>query len=1587
MKEESEEKTVTPEAEGHGALSPDQETGRKKKRTVLGRVLAWLGGIIGGIFLLLVLVTVLLYIPAVQTYIVNLTLSRMEATLGMNIHAGRVDIRFPAKIRINDVIGLDQKGDTLAVVGSLTASLSLLPILQGSDLPIGGIGLEGAKLDYGFPNDSLFIKGHISEVKGDFFSYKITDQVMSLSNISLKDGDVSVVVLVDTVPKPDTGEKSKLVIFIDDAKIENVRGRFSTSPDSLIVDAYILDADIKSGEVNIANQYYQAGHLGLKGLVRKAGPAIDFLPLPWRVEADGDEVRYGGAEDVHGRINHLVYELGDGWAVTDASFSVDKDKDHLVAKDLDVSLIGSRLRGDADIPFDKWIPAKKGNASFDLSGHILAKELERFVGNVEGYPSEPIDVTLKGVGSIDGEVKAAASVRHENLIDLTIDGKVVSLFDSIGRRISGRYDLRTKAGTMDAIRRFLDAQSGKPGKYSWNVPGGMELKGDVSLGGDKVRADFLLDAVRGGVGGKGEYGLKSEAYTADLNFRNLDLEQFMPGDTLGIITGSLKTNGRGTDFFAKSTKSDFLLKFDSLLYKDQIFRDVRLEGALAENHLVAAVDADHEALRMNTLVNALLLKDNTDISVTLEVDTVVPSKLGLKSDVIRGAHFRLMSDLRTDFKERYDFTGRVEDFLVQTDKALISPTDTYITADTDTEKVTAEIKSGDLLLSLDAQNGLKDFTKRLGKVAEVVSKSLKDSIAEKIDLAAWMPYYPTMNLSFEMGRNNALRNYLDQIRIGAQSARLSLSSITGEGLKGEGFVKMFQKDTLRIDGLDLVMNQDSNFFYAVATAHKERFRNQAPFDILVSLTSNVRRSEANVSWLDDKGKDYMRFGLGVWNSPSGDIKLDFTPEPIVLAYNSLTVEGENYVLLPKGNRMHIRADMRLRSSGGGEVYLHDEPNEEGHLLKVDIRGLKLSGLEGIQFLPQFDGLLTADAEWLQTDGGSMYTLDGGLTDFFFKKKEIGDLLLSGVARQGKAGLQAEAAVTMEDIKVVDLKYYQSSAKGAEPLIALSLDRFPLEKANPFLPREVFTLSGLASGEVTNYDEAILSGDLSKAQRKPMLGYVQISKGDVFVPMLNETYRMDSKRIDIRDGFVSLKDFGFSANGQRLSTEGTVGLSGRYPIDLRIQTRGMTILDSKPSKDALFYGLVNADLNLVARGPADALDLSGYIGILGSTRVTYAAPQSKLESKNGYNDLVRFTDFSDTLFVVNKQINTDSLVLGGANVDFNVHIDPAAEITLLLASDGGNKVRAKGGGDLRFKMPPYGEMQLTGAYNIGSGTVNLKLDPISKSFVIDEGSSLVWTGEILKPEINFSATTRVNSRVSTSGENARTVAFDVSVIAENTLDKLKLRFRTKAPEDLAVTNQLLAMNEQEQTRQSVMLLTTGQFIGSGAGSFAIGKDSGNVFGNVLSSFLTSQINSFAGDALDAQINFGINDATTAEGAGTNYSYSIAKSFFNDRIRVVVGGKVMTGAAAYGMEQTFIDNMSLEYQLDEAGMHYLRLFHNRNFENLLDGEVTETGLGYVMRRRFNALRDLFDFRGLKADPLKLPGSSTPKDSLPSSSPAQK
>lgn len=234
---------------------------------------------------------------------------------------------------------------------------------------------------------------------------------------------------------------------------------------------------------------------------------------------------------------------------------------------------------------------------------------------------------------------------------------------------------------------------------------------------------------------------------------------------------------------------------------------------------------------------------------------------------------------------------------------------------------------------------------------------------------------------------------------------------------------------------------------------------------------------------------------------------------------------------------------------------------------------------------------------------------------------------------------------------------------------------------------------------------------------------------------------------------------------------------------------------------------------------------------------------------------------------------------------------------------------------------------------------------------------------MKPTLKFKATDRIRASVA-DGENggSRMVNFDVSIIVKERLDRISFAFDVEAPDDAAIQNQLAAMDSEERGKQALYIMVAKTYLGTGP--IGSGARSGNLLnmGSALNSVLTSQINALMGNLKNASFSFGIEGHDDAEAGGkrTDYSFRYSHRFFNNRFRIVVGGKVSTGRNVQNDAETFIDNLSLEYRLDRTGTRYVRLFYDKNYESILEGEITEAGVGMVFRKKLDKLSELFIFR---------------------------
>lgn len=102
------------------------------------KIAAWL---IGSVVILLVAIALLIQLPSIQTWLTNKAVSSIEEKIGTEVSLGRISIRFPKNIVLEDIYLEDQKRDTLLYAGRLEINTDLWGLTR-NEIQLNKVALE-----------------------------------------------------------------------------------------------------------------------------------------------------------------------------------------------------------------------------------------------------------------------------------------------------------------------------------------------------------------------------------------------------------------------------------------------------------------------------------------------------------------------------------------------------------------------------------------------------------------------------------------------------------------------------------------------------------------------------------------------------------------------------------------------------------------------------------------------------------------------------------------------------------------------------------------------------------------------------------------------------------------------------------------------------------------------------------------------------------------------------------------------------------------------------------------------------------------------------------------------------------------------------------------------------------------------------------------------------------------------------------------------------------------------------------------------------------------------------------------------------
>lgn len=1518
------------------------------KKTIK-KALKWLGITVATPIALFLLLAILLYIPPVQNFAVHQVANYLSGNLGMDVRIDKVRLAFPLDLAVHHMTAVE-KGDTLLNADRLRLNVKLMPLFEGR-ADVDGFELYGLVIDTKSYISNTRIKGHAGQLTAAAHGVDWEKELVNLDHARLHDADIYVT-LSDTAKKDTTESKAKWNIAVKKVDIERSKVHLQMPGDSMRIYANLGRAALRGGAFDTGRNYYAVKTLQLQDcdvnydipyIKPVAGIDPNHIAVK-RLTLMLDTLSYNNEGVLRAGLRGLTLHEKCGLDVTRLSGSVYMDTTQLRLPALRLRTPASRIDADVAFDFKAFSAGKGGHCQAMVDASIGYDDIRTLAtGYVDkaylrALPHKPLAIKGTVSGNIDHLRLPSLTLNMPGVLQASANG-YTNYVTKDWRNGKFNFNLRTKS--MAVVRQLMPASL----KQSINVPDGLSLRGKAAFNGSRYDADIKAGIGRGSLTAKAKLDVKRETYKVVATAHQLPIASIVRGVPVGPFSGSLRASGSGWNVMSPRTSLTADAKVNALSYERYPLGGISVKANLRGGKAVAHFEADNPLLQGNGHIEALLGRHNYEVAVKASLPNLDLKRLGVTTDTL---YFGTDIDIKATANKAftaYALSGSIANNHFTTQRMSAMAKDILFDLATSRDTTTANISAGDLRLRLGAKGDIPHLGTHLARFANELQKEAK---TYNIDQERLKTYLPVMAFYLDAGRDNPLYNIARMKGYSFSSAYVNLNTDPHVGMTGDARMGALNVGALLLDTIDTHIFQDSTGVQMRGLV-KNGKKNPNPLE--VRMRSYVMRSGAGIelSYYDSEGERGVDVGLQA-ALVDGGMNIHLYPENPVLAYRNFKVNKDNYIFLGKDNS--IRADVDLLADDGTGLKIYGEPKDSVNDLTVSVNQVNLGELSAVlPYMPKLSGMLSGDVHVTDDSQHKQLSAMASLTadNFKYEDTPLGNVGIDAVYLPKTGGEhQASAFISSNGKEVLACNGTYFDRNGGTFEGDAQLHDFPLQMLNGFMAGTDVALKGIAGGDLR------VNGSLDK----PVInGSLDLDSAHIYSDVYGFDLRTDERALDIKDSRIIFSDYRlFSTGKEPMVLNGTFDMSDfeRMRMDFAMRAKNFELINTRKKAQSMLFGKVYANYVGTLKGTTDNLSLRGKLEVLDRTDVTYILKDSPLSVDDRLHDLVQFTNFKDST----QTAQPEKAVDGGMDITMGISISDAAIFHCNLSDDGQSYVKLEGGGDMTLRMTQQGDMRMTGLFTTNSGEMKYQLPVIPlKTFQIVQGSYVQFTGDVMNPTLNIAAKERTKAVV-TEDDRQRSVAFDVGVKITKPLNDMGLEFTIEAPEDLNIQNQLASMSAEQRGKAAVTMMATGMYMTDET----MMSGSGFKANNALNAFLQSEIQNIAGSALKTiDINLGVESGTSQTGTSTtDYSFQFAKRFWGNRISVIIGGKVSTGADATNSAESFINNVSVEYRLDQGATRYVKAFYDRDTQDPLEGQLTKTGAGLVLRRKTDKLGELFIFR---------------------------
>ena len=1503
-------------------------------------------GILLSPVLLFVLLTILIYLPPVQNWLVDKVAAYASEQTGMEITVNHVDLSFPLDLGVDGVRVIHQP-DTIADVERLVVDVQLLPLFDGK-VVVNQLEINNTQLNTNRFVESAKVKGRFGRlfVKSD--GIDLHRETVEVNGARLEDAQLDIA-LNDSVPEDTTTSQNRWKIHIDEARVQRSDIVLHMPGDTMSVRMHMGSLTAREAQVDLGTETYTVQQVdwdnGALQYDQNFQPRIDGLDynhLDLSHISIGIDSIYYHDPTLRLVMRHVALREKSGLQVTDLTGPVEMENGTLRLPKFHLKTPDSEIAVEMDMPLNLMDSIAPGQLQLRLRAQVGKKDVMVFLADMpQGFRDRWPDSPLQVEGALSGNMQHMEFSDLEMTLPSAFHATVTGYADHLDNPKQLRADVQFQAqgGNLGFLLQMLPRQM----QRDYRIPNGIRAEGRVKADGANYTFDVTANEDKGRVKLQGQLNADLMRYDATLHVDQLNVHHFMPRDSIYTVTADVKVKGQGTDFLSPRTQLTADAQIQHLRYGHWNLDNMTAQATIRNGHALVDVLSDNPLVNGRLNVDALLNTKKLNATITADLNTVnlykmrlvdKPLSLGLCGHV----------DVTSDMKLTHYVSGLISDITVRDSSKALSSEFVGLHLNTNTDTTIVRAQSGDFIVKLDGSGNYEQLLKQLTILSDTASAQFSNKI---IDQPALRRLLPTMKVHVESKRDNPLVTILKSQGVDFTQLLFDMATSPETGVNGNGYVHSLTYDDVRLDTINFRLTQRKNHLSFGGQIRNNKKNPQFVFNALFDGILQERGATFGVRYYDSDNKLGARIGAQAEMLDSG-LNVRLMPETPTLGYKLFKLNADNYIFL--GNNKRVKANIDLLAEDGMGVKIYSEESDPTALqdITVSLNKFNLDEVTSvIPYMPRMTGMLHGDYHVVQDAKGHLSVAsDMSVRDMTYERSPIGNVSTELLyLQQGDSAHVVEARLMKDDAEIGLLSgtYYHVGGGSLDAM--LQLERMPLNIVNGFVPDHLFGLQGYGDGKMS------VRGPLSRPQ---VNGEIYLDSSYVESVPYGVSLRFDNDPVRIVDSKLLLDNFTlYSYNENPLNIQGSVDFSDldRVMVDVRMRARNFQIIGAKENPHSVAYGKAFVNVFASMRGPADNLNMRGRLEVLGSTDMAYILRDTPLTTDNHLDNLVKFKDFSDTAQVV---INRPPL--NGFTMDMTLDVSMGAHIMAYLNADHSNFIDLMGGGTLRMLYTPTDNLRLTGRYTLSNGEMKYSLPVIPlKTFVIQNGSYIEFTGDPMNPTLNITATERTKATVTGSNGAGRSVDFDCGVVVTKTLKDMGVVFTLDAPEDMQLHSELQSMSVEQRGKLAVTMLTTGMYL-------ADGNTQPFSMNSALSSFLNSEISNITGNALRTlDLSFGVDQSLDGTGqTHTDYSFKFAKRFLNNRLKIAVGGKVSSGAELQQRNKSFFDNVSLEYRLDDSANKYLTLFFQNNSYDWLDGYTQKYGGGFIWRRRIQRFTDIFRFK---------------------------